>query len=54
MAMLSCPRSSWTALSVTPVMRRCDAELCRRPCVVIRFPSPARRQVDGTTFLTIE
>ena len=53
-SMLSCPRSSWTALSDFPRMTRWEAKVWRSPCVVSLFASPAFLHVEGTTSLMIE
>jgi len=52
--MLSWPSSSWTAFSDAPRMTRWLANVCRSPCVVMRFESFARVHVEGTTSFTIE
>jgi hypothetical protein len=38
----------------TPRIARWLANECRRPCIVTRFASPARRQAVGTTSFAIE
>src|SRR6266567_780843 len=43
MSIVAWPSSSWTTLSGTPRMARCDAKLCRSTCQLMRR-SPARWQ----------